>query len=153
MKLIKEMELIGQPPTESKCYEMACSSTVCSLCKAHIGGDNHNARSCCKDSARVFPKGARSDRSSKKKAGGKGRKPATTRGKSSSSSPTTPSSSKTNHSTSTSSKPAPHSTHEEAVKDLPREMVAAMATLNKFAKAGGDSERRVAFEEDSPSSR
>ena len=35
---------------------------LCSLCKAHIGGDNHNARSCCKDSARVFPKGARSDR-------------------------------------------------------------------------------------------
>ena len=31
-----------------------------------------------KDSARVFPKDARSDRSSKKKAGGRGRKPATT---------------------------------------------------------------------------
>ena len=86
---------------------MACSSTVCSLCKAHIGGDNHNARSCCKDSARVIPKGARTDRSSKKKAGGKGSKPATTRGKSSSS-PTTPSSSKPNHFTSTSSKPAPY---------------------------------------------
>ena len=51
--------------------KMARSSTVCSLCKAHIGGDDHNARSCCNDSARVFPKGARSDRSSKKKAGAK----------------------------------------------------------------------------------
>ena len=50
--------------------KMSCSSTVCSLCKAHIGGANHNVRSCCEDSARVFPRGARSDRSSKKKAGG-----------------------------------------------------------------------------------
>ena len=39
------------------------------------------------------------------------------------------------------------------MKDLPREVVAAMATLNKFAKAGGDLERRVAFEEDSLTSR
>ena len=45
-----------------------------------------------------------------------------------------------------SAKPAPYNTHGEAVKDLPRE-------VNKFAKAGGDLERRVAFEEDSSSSR
>ena len=135
--------------------KMACSSTVCSLCKAHIGSDNQNARNCCKDSARVFPKGARSDRSSKKKAGGKGRKSATNRGKSttSSSTPVPPSSSNSNHSTSTSAKPAPYNTHGEAVKDLPREVVAEMATLNKFAKASGDLERRVAIEEDSSSSR
>ena len=75
-----------------------------------------------------------------------GRKPATTCGKYSSSPPTS-------HSTSTSSKPAPYNTHGEAEKDLPREVVAAMATLNKLAKADGDMERRVAFEEDSPSSR
>ena len=54
----------------------ACPSTVCSVCKAHIGTDNHNSRNCSKESARVFPNAARS---SKKKPAGKGRKPAATR--------------------------------------------------------------------------
>ena len=34
--------------------ELACSSTVCSVCKAHIGSDNRNARNRCKDSTHVF---------------------------------------------------------------------------------------------------
>ena len=120
---------------------------LCSVCKAHIGGDNHNARKCCKKSARVFPKVhvlilllrrvlivlLR-------------RKPVAEAASlllpapNLTTPPTTPSSSKTYHSTSTSSQPAPYNTHGEAVKDLLREVVAAMATLNKFAEAGGDLE-------------
>ena len=62
--------------------KLACSSTVCSVCKAHMGDDNHNAQDCCKDSALVFSNDARSF---KKKPVGRGRKPAATRGRSSSS--------------------------------------------------------------------
>ena len=124
----------------------ACPSTVCSVCKAHIGTDNHNARNCSKESARVFPNAARS---SKKKVVGKGRKPAATRGKSSSSS----TSSKPNNNGPTYSKPAPYNTHGDAVKDLPKDVIAAMATLNRFAKARGDLERRVFSEEENSSSR
>ena len=125
----------------------ACPSIVCSVCKAHIGKDNHNARNCSKESARVFPNAARS---SKKKPVGKGRKLAATRGKSSSSSST---SSKPNHNGPTSSKPAHYNTHGDAVKHLPKDVIAAMATLNRFVKAGGDLERRVSSEEENSSSR
>ena len=96
--------------------KLACPSTICSVCKAHIDTDNHNARNCSKESARVFPNVARS---SKKKVVGKGRKPAATRGKSFSTS------SKPSHNGHTSSKPAPYNTHGDAVKDLPKDVIAA----------------------------
>ena len=112
--------------------KLACPSTVCSVCKARIGTDNRNARNCSKESARVNPDAARS---SKKKPAGRGRKPAATRGKSSSST-----SSKSSHNGPTSSKPSPYNTHGDAVKDLPKDVIAAMATLNRFVKAGGDLE-------------
>ena len=125
----------------------ACPSTVCSVCKAHICTDNHNSRNCSKESARVFPNAARS---SKKKPADEGRKPPATRGKSSSSSST---SFKPNHNGPTSSKPAPYNTHGDAVKDLPKDVIAAMATLNRFVEARGDQERRVSSEEENSSSR
>ena len=37
--------------------------------------------------------------------------------------------------------------------DLPKDVIAAMATLNRFVKAGGDLERRVSSEEENSSSR
>ena len=39
------------------------------------------------------------------------------------------------------------------MKDLPKDVIAAMATLNRFVKAGGDLERRVSSEEENSSSR
>ena len=75
-------------------------------------------------------------RSSKKEPVGRGRKPAATRGR-----PSSSTSSKPNHNVPTSSQPAPYSTHGDAVKDLPEDVIAAMATLNRFAKVGGDQER------------
>ena len=120
--------------------KLACTSTVCSLCKSFIGDGNHNARNCSKESTQAFTR-ARPD--SKKKSTSKARKSTSSRGKSSSAKPN-----------SASSKPVSFNTHGEAAKDLPKEVIAAMAILNRFAKDAGDSDRRsVSFAEDSSSSR
>ena len=110
-----------------------CQATRCTLCHSFIGTNAHSARGFCNRSNQVFPNVARS---SKKKPACRGRKPAATRGRSSSTS------SRPNHNGPTSSKPAPYNTHGDAVKDLPKDVIAAMATLNRFAKAGGDLENR-----------
>ena len=120
--------------------KLACTSTICSLCKSFIGDGNHNARFCSKDSAQAFMR-ARPD--SKKKPASKARKSTSSRGKSSSSKPN-----------SSSSKSVSSNSHGEAAKDLPKEVIAAMAILNEYAKDSGDSHRRnVSFAEDSSSSR
>ena len=124
------------------------TSTMCSLCKARIGGDSHDARYCCEKSSKVFPNASRVDRPAKKRNTGKGRKPGAGRGKSSSSSS---SSSRPNHTPL--SKPFSYDTHGEAVKDVPKDVIAAMVTLNRYHKAGGASERRAASAEENSSSK
>ena len=127
-------ETSSDPPPNAICYrcgkpghlkfnlntKLACSSTVCSVWKALIGNDNHNARNCCKESARGFSNGVRS---SKNKPVGRGRKPAATSGR-----PPSSTSSKPNFNDPY--KPAPYNTYGEAVKDLPKDVIAAMATPN-----------------------
>ena len=127
---------------------LACTSITCSLCKARIGGDSHDARYCCEKSSKVFPNASRVDRPAKKRNTGKGRKPGAGRGKSSSSSS---SSSRPNHTPL--SKPFSYDTHGEAVKDVPKDVIAAMVTLNRYHKAGGASERRAASAEENSSSK
>ena len=127
---------------------LACTSTTCSLCKARIGGDSHDARYCCEKSSKVFPNASRVDRPAKKRNTGKSRKPGAGRGKPSSSSS---SSSRPNHTPL--SKPFSYDTHGEAVKDVPKDVIAAMVTLNRYHKAGGASERRAASAEENSSSK
>ena len=49
--------------------------------------------------------------------------------------------------------PTPYDTHGEAVNDVPKDVIAAMVTLNRYHKAGGVSERRAASAEENPSSK
>ena len=65
---------------------LACTSIMCSLCKARIGGDSQDARYCCEKDFKVFPNAGRADCPAKKRNTGKGRKPGAGRGKPSSSS-------------------------------------------------------------------
>ena len=113
-------------PSHMKFYitkRLACTSTTCSLCKARAGGDNHDARYCCYKSLKVFPNAGRSERPAKRRNTGKGHKPGAGRGKSSSSSS---SSSRPNH---ISLLNLIYGTHGEAVKDVPKDVVAAMVIL------------------------
>ena len=111
------------------------------LCARHA----LDARYCCEKSSKVFPNASRVDRTAKKRNTGKGRKPGAGRGKPSSSS------SRPNHTPL--SKPFSYDTHGEAVKDVPKDVIAAMVTLNRYHKAGGASERRAAYAEENSSSK
>lgn len=104
--------------------KLSCSSTTCALCRQHIGKDQHDARACSDRSHSVFPAGNQSAKKNKtvKSNDSKKRKP---RAKKSST-----------------------YVAEEAAQGLPKEVVAALAVLNKFQAGNKSSERKVTFSED-----
>lgn len=129
----------GEPGHLKFNYEkkIACSATVCTLCYAHIGKDNHEARSCCGRSHAVFPSGQPNSKKQKKngpsssthfnkkgKSGAKDKKSSTYVPKESSSSSS----------------------------GLPKHVVAAMAVLTKYHAESQPVGRRVMASEPDDSS-
>ncbi len=112
--------------------QTACPSTVCFICRKHIGSENHDARSCCDKSSSMFH-GAQVSKKQKTKKGNGGvlrkeKQPA--KAKDSTSRPT-----------------------EESAAALPKHVIKAMAVLSKYQAESQGGARKVAFSEESDSSR